>query len=255
MNKTLRIAIDAARAGGDILSEKFETSLKTKQKEDESFVTEADEASESKIIEIIKHVYPDHGILGEESGADESDSAYRWIIDPLDGTANFMNGIPIFSVSVALEYAGQITTGAVYNPVTNSLFYAERGEGAFWNDESIRVSQNKEKNVIVTLGKSTEKIDRDRMNLLFVDLQEKGIRTRHLGSAALEMAYLARGGTEGYINLGTQIWDYAAGIILLQEAGGHITNLDGSEWTGDSDHFVASNGLIHDTLIEQTKEL
>lgn len=252
MSRELDIAITAAKAGGMILKEYFETPLLGEQKIDKSFVTKADKESEAAIAAILRSVFPDISILGEECGALPGASKDCWVIDPLDGTANFMNAIPIFCVSLALLRENEVVVAVIYNPVTDSLFVAEKGEGAFWNDTPIRVSDDTKKNIIVTFGKSSKKEDGEHVNELFVGVQRKGFRVRYLGSAALEMAYLARGGTDGYVNVGTNLWDYAAGVLLVQEAGGTITTLWGGKWALREQYFVASNGKIHETLVSET---
>jgi myo-inositol-1(or 4)-monophosphatase len=252
MSRELDIAIRAVQAGGMILREYFETPLLGEQKSDKSFVTKADKESEAAICAVLRSAFPDISILGEECGALPGTNKDCWVIDPLDGTANFMNAIPIFCVSLALVRGDEVVVAAIYNPITNSLFVAEKGEGAFWNDTPICVSDDTKKNVVITFGKSSKKEDGEQVNELFVAMQRKGFRVRYLGSAALELAYLARGGTDGYVNLGTSLWDYAAGVLLVQEAGGTITTLKGGKWKLGEKYFVASNGKIHEVLISET---
>lgn len=253
MSRERETAERAARAGGEILKRYFEQPIASEQKSDNSFVTKADKESEAEVVRVIKEQFPDVCILGEECGAVEGESADRWVIDPLDGTANFMNAIPIFCVSLALVRNGELLVAAIYNPVTDTLFSAERGVGAFCDGTPMSVSDDTKKNVVVTFGKSSKREDGEGVNTLFVEMQRAGFRVRYLGSAALELAYLARGGTDGYINLGTNLWDYAAGVLLAQEAGATITTLDGGKWNLDEQYFVASNGKIHPTLISKTK--
>lgn len=255
IKRRLETAMLAAKAGGAILKNYFETSLLHEEKDDNTFVTEADKRSEGTIRDIIAREFPDDNILGEEQGYDDKRGAYSWIIDPLDGTANFMNAIPIFCVSLALMKDNDIVVAAVYNPVTDSLFYGTKGGGAFWNGSRIHVSGNETKNVIVTFGKSSKKDDAARVNALFVAMQHYGYKVRHLGSAALELAYLARGGTEGFVNCGTKLWDYAAGALLVLEAGGTMTNWSGGPWNTDERYFIASNGKIHEHLLKEAGHL
>ncbi len=255
LDRRLSVAVLAAKAGGAVLKEYFETSIDHEEKEDRTFVTEADKKSEEVIRGILNREFPDDDILGEESGHEDRKSEYLWVIDPLDGTANFMNAIPIFAVSLALMKGEDTLVAAVYNPVTDSLFSATKGGGAFWNEKAVRVSGETTKNVIVTFGKSSKKEDAAGVNALFVAYQAYGFRVRHLGSAALELAYLARGGTEGFVNLGTKLWDYAGGALLVLEAGGKLTDLAGRPWTPSERFFVASNGKIHATLLEETTKL
>lgn len=255
MGPHISVAIEAARAGGEVLKNYFEGTLERRYKADLSIVTKADEEAEEVIVKVIKKNFIDHDILAEEGGAHGIDSPYRWHIDPLDGTQNFANEIPLFAVSIALEKDGEIIAGVVYNPIIPSLFYAERGGGAFWNETKIKVSDQSSQQAMVTFGRSRKLEDIDAGRDLVYRLAGSVSRVRILGCAALESAYLARGGTEGYINLGTKTWDYAAGSILIQEAGGKITDLKGNLWSFEKNYFVASNGIIHDDLIALTNDL
>lgn len=254
-SQLLTTATLAAKAGGAILREYFETAVERERKADNSFVTEADRRSEEMIVSILGKEFPDYSILGEESGLNDKKSEWAWIIDPLDGTHNFMNAIPIFAISIALMRGDDILLGVVYNPVTHSLFTGVRGRGVMWNNKKTRVSSDTTKSVTVTFGKSPKQEEAVYSNTLFVAYQQYGYKTRHLGSAALELAYLARGGTEGFINCGTRLWDYAAGALLVLEAGGMITDWRGKEWKSSEAYFVASNGKIHNTLLKETTKL
>jgi myo-inositol-1(or 4)-monophosphatase len=248
-NQFHETARTAAREGGAILKQYFETDLAVQFKEDNTVVTRADTESERAVRTIIEQAFPDHAILGEEEGLTTHTSPYRWIIDPLDGTANFVNSIPLFAVSVALEHDGVLLASAVYNPITDSLYSAERGGGVLWNDRPVHVSENTNDTAMISLGQSTRTEDRTLAKKLFVHADQYVKRVRHLASASLELAYVARGGTEGYINLGTKPWDYAAGYLLVQEAGGTITRLDGTPCDHTEPYFIASNGIIHPSLI------
>ena len=247
LQKALDTAKEAAEIAGEILHDNFETSLSPDIKPDKTFVTKVDTESEKSIIETIVRAFPKHAFLGEESGESGEKSDYLWVIDPLDGTSNFINGIPIFSVSIALQYKGETVVAVVYNPVTSSLFYASKDNGAFWNGNPIKVSDETEVNVVTTIGRSRLKEDENKMLSMLSSLHEIG-RVRILGSAALELAYLARGGTEVYINLGTKPWDYSAGLLIAEEAGAQVTCLDGSP-RGGSNYFVATNGKVHEKVI------
>lgn len=249
----LHVAQEAAKIAGKILIESFETSLEPDIKADKSFVTKVDTDSEKAIIDTITKSFPDHTFLGEESGKSDGTSPWQWVIDPLDGTANFLNGIPIFSVSIALDYEGETVVGVVYNPVTSSMFYATKDGGSFWNDKPIKVSDQTEVNVVTTVGSSPSREDGDKKIALTKAFYEEGMRVRLLGSAALELAYLARGGTEVYINLGTKPWDYNAGLLIAQEAGAMITRFDGSP-RKESTYFLATNGAIHPKILEIIKK-
>ena len=251
----LDTAIEAAKEAGEILKSYFETSLEKRVKDDKSIVTEADEKAEARIIEIIKTKYPDHGFLGEESGKQNAGAEYTWVIDPLDGTNNFVNGIPIFGTSIGLVKDNTPILGVIYNPVTDTMFVAERGKGAFWNGHSIHVSEQHEDTAMIAIDTSSKPADKELVKKCFVRSTEYVKIVRYLGSAVLGLGYLARGGTEGYINIGTNPWDYAAGSIIVLEAGGTITDFQGKPWDFSKNYFVASNGVIHAKLLELLKSV
>jgi myo-inositol-1(or 4)-monophosphatase len=251
----LDTAVQAAKEAGEILKEYFETSLEKRQKDDKSVVTIADEQAEQRIIEIIKNAYPTHGFLGEESGEQNANAEYVWVIDPLDGTHNFVNGIPIFATSIGLVKDNTPIVGVIYNPATDTLFSAEQGKGAFWNGHVIHVSEQTADTAMITIGTSSKPEDKELVRQYFVQSTQYVKSVRYLGSVVLELAYLARGGTEGYINIGTHPWDYAAGSIIVLEAGGTITNFKGEPWDFSQNYFIASNGVIHKKLVELAKSI
>lgn len=242
--------ITAARAAGVMMRDAFETPLASTQKIDKSFVTQVDKDSENMIVSTLASLFPGYSVLGEECGMIDGSEDDCWVIDPLDGTANFMNAIPIFAISIAHIRRGSVMTAVVYNPITDTLFSATRGKGAFVNDHPMHVSDDEKKNVVVSFGKSSKKDDGALVNKLFVATADHGFRVRYLGSAALELAYIARGGIDGYFNVGTHLWDYAAGSLLVEEAGGRITDFDGTDWNSKERYFIASNGKIHDALLK-----
>lgn len=245
----LSTATRAAQKAGDILLRYFETSVRREVKADKSFVTAADTEAEAAIIAEIKKSFPDHGILGEESGEERSASAFQWVIDPLDGTANFVNGIPLFAVSIAALRGGIPVAGVVYQPVGNSLYTAEKGKGTFWNGKRVQVSNGDREHAVITFDPG--KKQKDKLNALFGSAERFVKSKRYLGCAALSLAYVARGGTEGVFFLGLNKWDYAAGVLLVHEAGGKITDFDGIPWVfGSNDFFIASNGVVHDDLLQ-----
>ena len=253
-SKELKVAIKAALEAGKILEKYFETKILKEFKEDKSIVTLADRESEEIIKKIILENFPDHSILGEETGMTANGSEYVWHIDPVDGTRNFANGIPLFAASVALAYRNDVIVGVVYNPATHSLFYAEKGKGTYFNDERIFVSKDDKDHAIVTVSPGRLDIEKQLLIELYHDLPKVIRSVRNLGCTAIELAYVARGGLEAYINLGLNTYDFAAGVLLVQEAGGKITNLDGSPWKFPNNHFIASNGVFHDLLIEEVKK-
>lgn len=248
----LDVAIKAAKKGGAVALRYFETSVAREVKEDKSFVTIADKKSEEVIMREIAKAFPTHGFLCEESGETASASDYQWVIDPIDGTANFVNGIPLFAVSVALLKGGVPIVGVVYNPVGDSLYATAKGKGVRWNGKKVRVSDGTPEHAMISFGPG--KKQRERMNALFLHANDFVKTKRYLGSCALELAYVARGGTEGFICLGLNKWDYAAGVLLVEEAGGKITDWNGKKWTfGGDGYFIASNGKAHDALLSLVK--
>ena len=249
----LETAIEAAKEGGKILEKYFETNLQRETKEDSSIVTIADRETEDKIVEIIKAKYPEHGFLGEEGGETDTGSEYSWVIDPLDGTRNFVNGIPIFAISIALLKGNEHIASVIYNPLTDAMFSAEKGKGSFCNGYQFHVSAQDARTALVTIGTSIKKENKELVAKFFSNALNYVAAVRYLGSAALELAYLARGGTEGFINIGTKKWDYAAGTLLVLEAGGTITDFEGNPWDLSKDYFLASNGIIHPELLELAK--
>ncbi|HBV00994.1 MAG TPA: inositol monophosphatase [Candidatus Taylorbacteria bacterium] len=245
----LDVAITAAKKGGEAVLRHFETSVERRVKTDKSFVTAADTEAESVILKEIKNAFPNHSILSEESGAEKQHSPYEWIIDPLDGTANFVNGIPLFAVSIAILKNGAPVAGVVYQPVGHSLYTAEKGKGTCWNGKQVKVSDGDKEHAMITFAPG--KREKKRLNALFGAAEQFVKSKRYLGCAALDLAYVARGGTEGVFFLGLNKWDYAAGVLLVQEAGGKITDFSGAPWVfGSSDFFVASNEEAHNDLLK-----
>ena len=248
------MAIQAALAAGKILEKYFDTEILKEFKEDKTPVTLADRESEEIIKKIILEEFPKHSILGEETGRTESKSDYEWYVDPVDGTRNFANGIPIFAVSVALAHKRKVIVGVVYNPTTDSLFYVEQGKGAYLNDKKINVSKDDIPHAIVTISPNREDPEKLLLRELYYDFPKKFGHVRDLGSTALELAYVARGGLEANIQLGLSSYDFAAGVLLVEEAGGKITKLNGSPWKFPENEFIASNGVFHDLLVEEVQK-
>jgi myo-inositol-1(or 4)-monophosphatase len=242
------IAIEAAKKGGEILAKYFEmTGLERELKDDTSFVTKADKEAEAAIVAVIARAFPDHGIVGEEGADVNPHASFKWIIDPIDGTRNFVNGIPIFAVSIGVAKDGEPVAAVIYNPVTNSLYAAEAGKGATYNGKKVTVSGQAAQEGVVTLGYGSK--DSTRARHIFGESGSSFKTTRMLGCCALELAYVARGGTEGFIGLGLKKWDYAAGLLLVREAGGRVTDLGGAESGLDQGYFVASNGIAHEAAL------
>jgi myo-inositol-1(or 4)-monophosphatase len=247
----LNFAIETARDAGRLLLEKFGRGIAVIKKGDIDLVTEADLASEALIIERIKSHFPKHAILAEESGETliDGDSEWKWIIDPLDGTTNFAHGYPCFCVTIALERNGEVVIGVTYDPTRDELFSAERGRGASLNNKPIRVSGCEElSEALIVTGfpydfKRREDFARHLTQFL---LNSRGVRRD--GSAAIDMAYVACGRFDGFWEEGLNAWDMAAGVLLIEEAGGQVSGYDGSQFNIYSPPILASNGLIHSQM-------
>ena len=253
-SKELEVAIRAALEAGKVVEKYFETEILKEFKEDNTPVTLADRESEEIIKKIIVENFPEHSILGEESGRTENNSDYVWYVDPIDGTRNFANGIPIFAVSIALAFQDKVIVGVVYNPATQSLFYAEKGKGAYFNDSRIFVSKDDRNRAMITVSPDRKDPEKKLFRNLYYHLPKIVARVRDFGSTALELAYVARGGLEANIQLGLSSYDFAAGVLLVEEARGKITKLDGSAWTFPEVKFVASNGVFHERLVEEVQK-
>ena len=220
-----------------------------------NLVTEVDHASEKAIMDVIKKHYPEHHILSEEVGEIIQDSQYKWIIDPIDGTVNFAHRIPICCISIGLEHNNKMVLGAVYNPFINELFVAERGCGATLNDRAISVSK-KEKviNACLVTGFPYTYLDEPNGPLqVFERFIRRGIPVRRLGSAAIDLAWVAAGRFDGFYEHKLQAWDSAAGFLLVEEAGGKVTDLNGGTYSPYQPGIIASNGILHDELFEWIK--
>ena len=232
---------------------------KVTNKGDIDLVTEADLASENLIIERIRSYYPQHGILAEESGEAElkggKSSEWKWIIDPLDGTTNYAHSYPCFCVSIALEHAGVLEVGVVYDPVRDEMFAAERGNGATLNDRKITVSSVEElKDAMVCTGFPYNVRERPDFTRDFANFTMAAQAVRRDGSAALDLAYVACGRFDGFWEDGLSPWDIAAGKILIEEARGKVTNFDNAELSVYTKKVLASNGLVHGAMLRVLKQ-
>jgi len=253
----LNFAIETARDAGQILLEKFGRKIKISLKGDINLVTEADLASEKLIIERIRSYYPKHAILAEEAGDAvllDGVNKWKWIIDPLDGTTNFAHGYPCFCVTLALEHDGEIVIGVTYDPTRGELFAAEKGKGATLNNKPIRVSETEKLgDALIVTGfpynfKEKENFARHLTDFL---LHSRGVRRD--GSAAIDMAYVACGRFDGFWEEGLNPWDVAAGLLLIEEAGGQVSYYTGEKYNIYSPPIVASNGLIHGEMLRVLK--
>ncbi|MGH9948225.1 MAG: inositol monophosphatase family protein, partial [Pyrinomonadaceae bacterium] len=250
----LNFAIETAREAGQLLLEKFGRITTVTKKGDINLVTEADLASEALIVEKIKSYYPRHSILAEESGDTvviDDDSTWKWIIDPLDGTTNYAHGYPCFCVTLALEHNGEIVIGVTFDPTRDELFAAEKGNGATLNGKPIRVSTTEKLgDALIVTGFPYDIKQRDNFTRHLTEflLTSRGVRRD--GSAAIDMAYVACGRFDGFWEEGLNPWDLAAGKLLIEEAGGVVSNYDGSPFSIYQPPICSSNAAIHNQMLE-----
>ncbi|HEY6134057.1 MAG TPA: inositol monophosphatase family protein [Rubrivivax sp.] len=256
LHPMLNIAIRAARAAGAIINRAAldVEVLKISAKGTNDFVTEVDRAAEHAIIDVLLEAYPGHAILAEESGRTRGakDSDYLWIIDPLDGTTNFIHGFPVYAVSIALAFRGKVEQAVVYDPTRNDLFFASKGRGAFLNDRRLRVSKRlRMAEALIGTGFPFRKGDNfKRYMKMFEDVMQQCAGLRRPGAAALDLCYVAAGWYDGFFETGLQPWDVAAGSLIITEAGGLVGN-----FTGDADYLhqrevVAGNPKIYAQLVQ-----
>ncbi len=254
MHPMLNIAVRAARNAGDIIvrhSHRIDE-LTIASKEPNDYVSEVDRQAEDEIIAVIRKAYPGHGILAEESGQHGRGDEFLWIIDPLDGTTNFLHGLPHYSVSIALEYQGRIELGVIYNPCNQELFTAERGGGAFLNNRRIRVAglRHLEGALLGTGFPFRPEQDLDSYLKTFRALHGPLAGIRRAGSAALDLAYVAAGRLDGYWEFGLRPWDIAAGVLMVREAGGVVVDFSGKEEFMTSGNLIAANPKITHAMLK-----
>jgi len=256
LHPMLNIAIKAARAAGAIINRGALDldALQVGRKGPNDFVTDVDRAAEQAVIEVLLEAYPGHGILGEESGRAHGSkhSEYLWIIDPLDGTTNFLHGFPVYAVSIALLHRGVIQQAVVYDPARNDLFYASRGRGAFLNDRRLRVSKRTRlADSLVGTGFPFRRGDNfKRYVKMFEEVMQSCAGLRRPGAAALDLCYVAAGWYDGFFEMGLSPWDAAAGALIITEAGGLVGN-----FTGEADflyqrELVAGNPKVYGQLVK-----
>jgi myo-inositol-1(or 4)-monophosphatase len=244
--------IKAIRAGAAELSRYINTTYTISNKEGiNNLVTEADHASEKAILDVIKEAFPDHHILSEEVGEIVMDSNYKWIVDPIDGTVNFAHGIPLCCVSIGVELDGQMILGAVYNPSYNEMYVAEKNRGATLNEKPIRVSEKTTvlSSCLVT-GFPYTYLDVPNGPIeIFSRLIRRGIPVRRLGSAAIDLCWVACGRFDGFYEHKLQAWDSAAGYLMVEEAGGKVTDFKGEKYSPYQPHILATNAKIHEEML------
>jgi len=242
-------AIKAAKEAGKILLKYFRNIEKIEDKDKTNAVTNADLESDRKVIGIIKNNFPDHNILSEESGATNKNSQYRWLIDPLDATHNYMHSIPLFGVSIALELKKELVLGVIYLPFFGELFVAEKGKGAFLNNKKINVSKFLElRRSMILVDGGFHKETKRKLELIS-GLTKELHKIRVVGAAVVDFVYVAEGKIEASILFPTNPWDIAAGILLVREAGGKVTGFDGREADQYTKEIIVSNGSVHDKVL------
>jgi myo-inositol-1(or 4)-monophosphatase len=255
-----------AREAGALLLHYFHQGLKIEYKGDADLVTAADRAAETLIRERISKLFPSHDVLGEEQGLNDQRGDYRWYVDPLDGTTNFAHGYPVFAVSMALEHQavaerssgqqGRRIAGVIYDPTRDELFTAEQGRGAHLNGKPIHVSKAAQlKECLVATGFPSHKRHKNP-NIYFyhqITLRTHGVR--RAGSAALDLCNVACGRFDGFWEFNLNPWDTAAGVLIVEEAGGKVSRFDGSPFELDSRETLASNGLVHEALLHEFQQI
>ena len=249
--------ISISKTAGELIRSKFRSNFKIQFKSNETdLVTEVDKASEKIITDFIKEKYPDHSILAEESGETKKSSEYRWVIDPIDGTTNFAHGLPIFSVSIGVQKNGETLYGVVYDVMQDIIYSAEKGKGAFANDTKIHVTDNDilRRSVLVTGFPYNIAENPDNAMEIFASLTRAARGIRRLGSAAIDMCYVASGIFDGFWEVSLKPWDMCAGMLIVEEAGGKITNFNGDKIDIFSKKIFTSNGKIHQSVLDIVNE-
>ena len=248
--------ISVSKEAGEIIRKGFKSNISIEFKTDASnIVTNIDKASEKIITDFIKKEYPNHTIIAEETGLNEKNSEYKWIIDPLDGTTNFAHGLPIFSISIGVQKNEETIYGVIYDVMRDKVFSAEKGSGAFENNVKIKVSENSNlsESLLVTGFPYEVKNNYEEAIIHFTTFLKKSRAVRRLGSAAIDFCFVANGVFDGFWESKLNSWDVCAGLILVEEAGGKISNYSGNPVTVNSPNFLATNGKVHSQMIEVLK--
>jgi len=255
-NNFLEVALETAREAGKILREEYARPPEIKYKGDVDLVTQADKRSEQAIVDHLSKYFPTHAIAAEEGLGKDHDAEFRWHVDPLDGTTNFAHGYPCFSVSIALAHHDQVLAGVVYNPIYEELFAAARGEGATLNGKKISVSKVQTLSTsLLCTGFPVHKRQTSPNIHYYYDFTLRSHGVRRDGSAALDLASVAAGRFDGFWEFGLKRWDTAAGILLVEEAGGKITDFHDAPYALGGPVILATNGLIHEEMRKVALEL
>lgn len=256
MNNVLQFAIQCALESGRIQSEYFQKRIGIHYKGEIDIVTDVDIACQKKIIELIENSYPNDYVIAEEKSNVFDEKRNKWIVDPLDGTTNYAHGYPFFCTSIAYEIMGEVKVGVVYNPIFNELFFSQKGEGAYFNGKRIHVSGVDDmKQALLSTGFPYDLPTSPRNNINhFIDFLYRAQAVRRDGSAAMNLAYIACGRFDGHWEMKLNPWDMAAGVLLVEEAGGTVSDFKGGSFSIYGDELLASNGLLHNRLIEVLRE-
>ena len=253
MTNELEAALSAAREAGEVLRKGFGWQHSVRYKGEVDIVTEVDEQAERVIREILLGTFPAYGMLAEEGGEQRGQEDAYWIVDPLDGTTNYAHGLPIFCVSIALQRSGEVILGVVHDPIRGETYVAQRGGAATLNDEPIKVSDTDEPiRALIATGFPHDRTEMPEALDLFGRFAAITRDMRRLGSTALDLCYVASGRLDGYYERGIWAWDIAAGSLILEEAGGKVTNYRGSKLDLGAREIVASNGALHPAMTELT---
>jgi len=248
-----KVAIQAAKEAGKILQKHFGKPIEISFKKDSSLITRIDLAAEKVIIKLIKKNFPSHDILSEEAGG-EVRGEYAWVIDPLDGTTNYTKKFPFFSTSTALLYKGNPILGVVFNPISKEFYFAEKGKGSFLNGKRIKVGKQQTlSRAVILLNKGRTKEDFIKFHRILGKVGKLCRTFRFWGALSLELCQIASGRIGGLIDMGSSPWDYAAGILIVQEAGGKVTDFKDREWRVDTKNVIVANGKIHNQLLKLIK--
>ncbi|NOZ76479.1 MAG: inositol monophosphatase [Euryarchaeota archaeon] len=250
MSREMEVAVSAAREAGRVLMSHY-GNAKIERKADRSLVTQADIEAEEAIRSLLGREFPGHSFLGEESGLEERGSDFVWVVDPLDGTTNYTIRNPFFCTAIALTYRGEPVLGVVYNPHQDELFRAEKGRGAYLNGQKLEVSPKEELgDSVVTFCHSRTREGVERIGGIFAAVKTATNKFRQLGASNLELCYVASGRTQGHMVPDVNTWDVAAGVVVVREAGGEVTDFRGRPYTLASRDILATNGRIHGRLLE-----
>ena len=249
MKKELEVAIKAAKEAGKILKDNFHKVNPVTLKQGDSWVTEIDKLSENKIISSIKENFPTHSINAEESGFSKEDSEYLWLVDPLDGTTNYATHVPLFAVSIAQAFKNGVRFGVVYDPTHENLYSAQKGKGAKRNNLKIKVSMTEELQKSM-VGYGRPKREKKKLVEVFNKVDPVTRTPKIFGSMVLHLVYVASGNLDVAILISPNPWDMAAGALIVEEAGGKVTDFEGKPWSIRSKDILASNGKIHNQLLE-----